>query len=154
MIDKKDIIIDRTISAAVYSFILPLGMLFISGGNWKSTILFIMILFVVMIVFLLNTAEYYMTNFQIQDDRITFDYRITISDSIEHLEIDYNSINKFKFYQKNRILSRFNGITIHYKSELGNAESFNLKVKDTLKWKSIIEALEKQCTTRVQTLRK
>ena len=149
MIDKKNIIIDRTIYAAVYSIILPLGMLLISGGNWKNTILFILILFVVAIVFLLNTAEYYMANFQLKDDRIAFDYRITISDQLEHLEIDYNSINKFKFYKKNRILSNFNRITINYKSKLGKSENFNLKVKDTLQWQNIKAELEKQCTTRV-----
>ena len=149
MIDKKDIIIDRTISAGVYSIILPLGMLLISGGNWKNTILFILILFVVTIVFLFNTAEYYMTNFKFQDDRIAFDFRVTISDQLEHLEIDYNSIDKFKFYRKKRILSKFNRITIYYKTELGKPEIFNLKVKNTLQWKSIIDELEKQCTTRV-----
>jgi|SRR5690554_2092149 len=146
MIDKKDIIIDRTISAVVYSFTLPLVMLLLTGGTWKSTILFILISFFVAIVFLLNTAEYYMVNFQLQEDRITFDYRITISDLIEHVEIDYYSINKFKFYSKNRILSRFNRITIYYKTELGKSESFNLKVKNTLQWKSIIDGLEKPCT--------
>jgi hypothetical protein len=149
MIDKKDIIIDRTIYAAVYSIILPLGMQLISGGNWKNTIMFILILFVVAIVFLLNTAEYYMTNFLFKDDRIAFDYRVTISDQLEHLEIDYNSINNFKFYRKNRVSNRFNRITINYITKLGKSENFNLKVKDTLQWKNIIAELEKQCTTRV-----
>lgn len=90
-----------------------------------------------------------MTNFKLQDDRITFDYRVTISDQFEHLEMDYNSIQKFKFYRKNRILNRFNRITINYKTKLGTSENFKLNVKDTLQWKNIIAELEKQCTTRV-----
>lgn len=150
MIYKKDIIIDRTIFAVVYSITLPLGILLITGGNWNSTLLFILILFVVSIVFLLNTSEYYMTNFKLQDDRIVFDYRITISDKFEHLEIDYNSIQKFKFYRKNRILNRFNRIIINYKSNLESSENFKLNVKDTSQWKNIIAELEKQCTKRVQ----
>ena len=149
IIDKRDIIIDRTIFAIVYSITIPSGMLLISGGNWKSTLLFILILFVVSIIFLLNTSEYYMTNFKLQDDRIAFDYRVTISDQFEHLEIDYNSIQKFKFYRKNRILNRFNRITINYNTKLGTSENFKLNVKDTLHLKNIIVELEKQCTIRV-----
>lgn len=149
MIDKKDIIIDRIIPPVVYSFLLFLGNHFFYDRDWKNTIILVLISLIVLIVFAFNTAQYYMTDFQLQNDRISFDYRITISNSIKHVDIDYNSIIKFKFYSKIRILSTFNLIKIKYKTELGKSKNFSISVKDTLQRENIIAELEKQCTARV-----
>ena len=142
MINKREILIDRIKGPVAFSFIMALISLFKNNYDWYDFVITISIFLILLIGFSLIMAENYLVGCEIKNRIISFDYKITLSDSLQKREIDLGAINKIKFHSKSNILKDFHSITITY-NQGNNLEKFDIKIKDDHTWITILAEQQK-----------
>ncbi len=142
MINKREILIDRIKGPVAFSFIMALFSFFNNSYDWYDFVITISIFLILLIGFSLIMAENYLVGFEIKNRMISFDYKITLSDSLHTQEIDLGAIKKIKFHSKSNILKDFHSISIKY-NQGNNLERFDIKIKDDQTWITILAELQK-----------
>jgi len=142
MINKREILIDRIKGPVAFSFSMALIFFFKNSYDWSDFVITISIFLILLIGFSLITAENYLVGFEVKNSMISFDYKITLSDSLHKQEIDLGAIKKIKFHSKSNIINDFHSITIKY-NQGNNLESFDIKIKDDKTWIAILAELQK-----------
>ena len=135
MIKLKDIIIDRMNGTIPFILILAIPYIF-EIINLKISPLLILTLFVFLSLFQLITSENYLIDYQINNNKINFIYKVTFSKELKEKEIDLNSVKKIEFQSKSNLLEKFNGITLKYTDS--SEEKFSVKIKSDSIWLQII----------------
>lgn len=153
MINKREILIDRIKGPVAISFSIALIFFFKNSYDWSDFFITISIFLILLVGFSLIMAENYLVGFEENNRIISFDYKITLSDSLHKQKIDLGAIKKIKFHSKSNFINDFHSITIKY-NQGNNLESFNIKIKDDKTWITILAQLKKsmhhngnRCTT-------